>query len=52
MDIQEVNIKNQVDNYDFDNLGKAKILGTKNILIDEKNYKHLTIYFTRYIHSK
>ena len=45
--IQEINIKNRVYNYHFDNLVKAKKLETKNILIDEKNYKDLTIYFTR-----
>ena len=31
---------------------KKKKLETKNILIDEKNYKGLVIYFTRYVHSK
>ena len=29
---------------------KAKKLETKNILINEKNYKDLSIYFTRYVH--
>ena len=52
MHIQEINNKNRVCNYDFHNLVKAKILETKNILIDKKNYKDLTIYFTIYIHSK
>ena len=52
MHIQEINIKNRVYNYHFDNLVKTKKLETKNILINEKNYKHLTIYFTRYVHSK
>ena len=33
--IQEINIKNRVYNYQFDNLVKAKKLKTKNILIDE-----------------
>ena len=37
----------------FDNLVKAKKkLETENILIHEKNYKDLVIYFTRYVHSK
>ena len=49
---KEVNIKNQVYNYYFDNLFKTKILENKNILIDGRNYKHLVIYFTKYVHSK
>ena len=36
-------------NYYFDNLVKAKKIETNNILIDEKNYKNLVIYFTRYV---
>ena len=36
----------------FDNLVKAKKIATKNVLMDEKNYKDLVIYFTRYVHSK
>ena len=52
MHIQVINIKNQVYNYHFDNLVKAKKIETKNILINGKNYKDLTIYFTRYVHSK
>ena len=37
----------------FDNLVKAKKkLETENILIHEKNYKDLVIYFTIYVHSK
>ena len=51
MHIREINIKNRVYNYYFDNLVKPKKLETKNILIDEKNYKDLTIYFTKYVHS-
>ena len=43
---------NRVYNYYFDNLVKTKKLETKNILIDEKNYRHLVIYFTVYFHSK
>ena len=46
MHMQEINIKNQVYNYYFDILLKAKTLETKNILIDQKNYKPLVIYFT------
>ena len=52
MHIQEINIKNQLYSYHFDNLVKAKKLETKKILIDEKNCKDLIIYFTRYVHSK
>ena len=50
--IQEINIKNRLYNYHFDNLVKAKKLETRSILIDEKNYKDLTINSTRYVHSK
>ena len=50
--IKKINIKNQVCNYYFDNLVKAKKSETKNVSIDEKNYKDLTIYIIRYIHSK
>ena len=49
MHSQKINIENRVYTYPFDNLVKAKTLETKNILINEKNYKHLTIYFTRYL---
>ena len=52
MHIQEINIKNRVYNYYFDNLVKAKKLETKNILIDTKNFKDLTICFASYVHSK
>ena len=52
MHIQEINIKNRFYNYHFKNLVKAKNPETKNILIDEKNYMDLTIYFTRYVHSR
>ena len=48
----ENNIKNRFYNYSFDNLVIAKKLETKNILMNEKNYKDLTIYFTRYVHRK
>ena len=49
---QEVNIKNRVHNYYFDNLIKAKKIETKNILIDEKNYNYFLIYFTKYVYRK
>ena len=52
MHINEINIKNRVYNYYFDNLIKGKELETKNILIDEKHPKDLLIYFTRNVHSK
>ena len=45
---KEINIKNIVCNYYFDILMKAKKLDTKNIVIDQKNYKDFTVYFTRY----
>ena len=43
MHIKEMNIKNRVYNYHFDNLikKKKKKLEAKNILIDEENYKDL-----------
>ena len=44
MHIKEINIKNRVYNYHFNNLVKAKKSETKNILTDKKNYKNLTIY--------
>ena len=52
MHMQEINIKNQVYNYHFGNLVKDKKIGTKSISIAEKKCKDLTIYFTRYVHSK
>ena len=52
MHIQEINITNGICDYHFDNLVKAKKLKTKNILIDKKNNKDLTIYFSVYVHSK
>ena len=45
MHIQEINFKNGV----YNNLFKAKKIDTKNILIHEKNYMDLAIYFTRYV---
>ena len=42
MHIKEMNIKNRVYNYHFDNLiKKKKKKNAKNILIDEENYKDL-----------
>ena len=52
MRMQEMNVRYRVYNYHFDNLIKAKILETKKILIDEKKYKDLTTYFTRYVFIK
>ena len=52
MRMQEMNIRYRVYNYHFDNLIKAKILETKKNLIDEKKYKDLTTYFTRYVFIK
>ena len=51
MNIKEINIErnqNRVYNYYFDYLIKVKKIETKNTLIDQKNYKDLIIYFTRY----
>ena len=39
MHIREINIKNRVCNYYFDNLVQVKELETKNILIDENTIK-------------
>ena len=52
MYINETDIKNRVSKYHFDNLVEAKKLETSNIKINEKNYKDLVIYFTRYVHKK
>ena len=49
MRMGEINIKNKVYNYYFDNLVKAKKIDTNNILIGQKHYKNLMIYFTRYV---
>ena len=51
MYINEINIKNRAYNYYFKNLIKAKKLDSKNILIDEENYKDLVLYFTSYVHG-
>ena len=50
MHFKEINIKSKVYNY-YDNLIKAKKL-EKNILIDKKNHKDLTISFARYDYGK
>ena len=50
--IKETNIENRVYKYYFNNLIKAKELETENISIDEKNYKDMVIYFTRYVHTE
>ena len=41
--INKVNVENQVFNYYFNSSIEAKTLETKNILIDQKNYKNLVI---------
>ena len=50
--INEINIKNHVCNCYFINSIEAKKLETKNILIDEKSYEDLVIYFTRYLRKE
>ena len=53
MHIKEINIRNlRLYNYYFDKLIKAKKLETKNMLINEKNYKDLVNYFTRNVCRK
>ena len=51
-DIKENNIENKIYKYYFNNLIKTKKLETENISIDEKNYKDMVIYFTRYVHTE
>ena len=51
MHINKIRIKSRAYSYYFDNLIKANKLEIKNILIDEKSYRDLVIYFTRYIHK-
>ena len=36
----------------FNNLIESEKLETENVLIDEKNFKDLMIYFTRYVNCK
>ena len=50
MQIKDINTKNRIYNCYFGSLIKAKMLETKNSLIDEKNYKDLVIYHTRDVH--
>ena len=50
MQFKETNTKNRLYNY-YNNFIKAKKLEFKNILIDEKKYMDLTIYFARYDHE-
>ena len=52
MEIREINNKNRVYNYYFDNLIKVKKLETKNIFIDEINYMNLVIIYTRHVGKK
>ena len=52
MQIREINNKNRVYNYYFDNLIKVKKLETKNIFIDEINYMNLVIIYTRHVRKK
>ena len=44
---KKINIKNEV-HYHYENLVKPQKTEIINILIDEKSYKDLVIYFTRY----
>ena len=45
-------MKSILSNYYSDSVIKTKKLKTENISIDEKNYKDLMIYFTRYVCRK
>ena len=47
MNVKEINISNRIYNYYLDCLFKAKISETKKIIITEKSYNDLVIYFTR-----
>ena len=46
-----INIQNRICN-NSNSLTELENLETENILIDEKNYKDLVIYFTKYVSSK
>ena len=48
MHYKQITIENRVYNCYFDYYIKSKKQETKNIFIDEKNYKDMVIYFTRY----
>ena len=52
MQIREINNKNRVYNYYFDNSIKVKKLETKNIFIDKINYMNLVIIYTRHVRKK
>ena len=52
MNFKEINVKKRVYNYCFDYLIKAKMLEPETILINEKNFKTLVIYFSRYDHGR
>ena len=47
----EIIIKSQIFDI-YENLVRPEKLETKNILIDEKSYKGLVIYFNRYEYDK
>ena len=51
MRINKINIKNHVCSYHFNNSIEAKKKADK-ILIDEKNFQDLMIYFSRYVRNK
>ena len=52
MHAKEVDFKNSSLRLLFRQFGQNKKIETKNILIDEKNYQDLVVYFARYVHSK
>ena len=55
MNINEIYIKIQFCNCYFNKsieVKKKEKLETKNISFDQKSYKNLVIYFTRYVHNK
>ena len=55
MNINEIYIKIQFCNCYFNKsieVKKKENLETKNISFDQKSYKNLVIYFTRYVHNK
>ena len=55
MNINEIDIKIQFCNCYFNKsieVKKKEKLETKNISFDQKSYKNLVIYFTRYVHNK
>ena len=55
MNFNEIDIKIQFCNCYFNKsieVKKKEKLETKNISFDQKSYKNLVIYFTRYVHNK